>query len=83
MDLADFTVCVRINLNMLRGREQFFLSYVNAEFDEALTGAIIQDVGNKVCPFEQKKKKIIIEREKNEISFLSETIKYFYSTTFA
>ena len=41
MDLTDFTVCVRINLNMLRGREQFFLSYVNAEFDETLTGTII------------------------------------------
>ena len=28
-------------LNVLKGRELFFLSYANAEFDEALTAAMI------------------------------------------
>ena len=42
-DLVDFTVCLRFNLNFLRGREQFFLAYANDLSEDALTGSIIQD----------------------------------------
>ena len=70
-DLADFTLCIRINLNTLRGREQYFLSYVSTEFDEALSGAIIQDVKKpmklRFCQ-ETKQKKICINHIlKNDI----------------
>ena len=38
---TDWTVCMRINLNYFRGRYNHFFSYVNALFDDALTGNII------------------------------------------
>ena len=40
-NLTDWTVCMRINLNYFRGRYNHFFSYVNALFDDALTGNII------------------------------------------
>ena len=41
-DLEEFTVCVRLRIFYLRGRESNFMSYANRVFDEALTGAFFQ-----------------------------------------
>ena len=46
-NLSDWTVCARINLNFLRGRNNFFFSYTNALFDDALNGKIIS-INNQV-----------------------------------
>ena len=46
--LSNFTLCTRLNLNFLRGEDNFFFSYVNDDFDDALTGAIIHHVDDNV-----------------------------------
>ena len=42
--LSNFTLCTRLNLNFLRGEDNFFFTYVNDDFDDALTGAITHHV---------------------------------------